>query len=356
MAHRMKPACLLLRTSLLVCSLAFMTAATNAFANDPVAADALYQAGKQLVTEKKYAEACGKFDASYKLDPTLGTLLNLADCYEKAGRIATSWATWGAAMEQAQRDKDPRYDFAKDRRDALSPRLPKVVIRPYGMLPGVDVYWDDTKLAPGAFGTDMPTDVLAHRLVVRRDDGATLLDQKVQVREDGKKTEIPLDIVALNREHPRLGSSGDKSSSAPQSQQRTVGAIVGAVGAVALLTAGGLELGAIAKRDDANAAGGCVNGFCTPTGINSIESARTLAEAGQWIGVSGMVIFSVGATLFFAAPSAPSTSTTPTSPGAQAKIVRAPTDGHSLFVAPSRVWWSPWAGSSGAGFVVGGAL
>lgn len=348
----MKSARLLFRTCLFACAVALTTAATDAFANDPVAADALYQAGKQLVNEKKYAEACAKFDASYKLDPTLGTLLNLADCYEKAGRIATSWATWGAAIDQARRDKDDRIDFAKERRDALAPRLPKVVIRAYGMLPGIDVYWDEAKLAPGAFGTEMPTDLLEHRLVVRRDDGATLFDQKVQLRDDGKKTEIPLDIVALNREHPRIVKKNDPEASAPSSSQRSAGAVIGTVGALALLTAGGLELGAILKRDEANDNGGCVNGFCTPAGIESIESARSLAAAGQWVGLGGLVIFSVGATLFFAAPSA---APEPAASGANAANVRAPKNRHPQ-IGPSRVWMSPWAGSSGGGVVIGGAL
>jgi hypothetical protein len=351
----MKSARSLFQTGLLACSvacsIALTTAATDAFANDPVAADALYQAGKQLVTEKKYVEACAKFDASYKLDPTLGTLLNLADCYEKAGRIATSWATWGAAIDQARRDKDERIDFAKERREALAPRLPKVVLRVYGMLPGIDVYWDDTKLAPGAFGTDMPTDQLEHRLVVRRDDGVTLYDQKILVHDDGKKTEVPLDIVALNREHPRIEKKNDSSNPSPSSPQRSAGAVIGTVGALALLTAGGLELGALLKRNEANDTGGCVNGFCTPAGVNSIESARSLAEAGQWIGLGGLVIFSVGATLFFAAPTTPK----PTSAGPSAANLRVPHDRHP-HLGPSRVWLSPWAGSSGGGVVVGGAL
>lgn len=345
----MKPKRLSLRYGLLAVSMVIVTGVTEARANDPVAADALFQAGKQLINEKKYAEACSKFDASYKLDPTLGTLLNLADCYEKAGRFATSWSTWGAAMEQAQRDKDPRVEYAKERRDAIAPKLPKVVIRVYGMLPGIDVYWDDAKLPPGVFGTDMPTDLLEHKVMVRRDDGAILLEQKVQVREDGKKTEVPIDIVALNRAHPRLSPDETPSTDTPRSPQRTAGLVVGIVGAAALVTAGGLELGALVKRNDATNAGGCVDGFCTPRGLEAINSARTYAEAGQWIGLSGVVIFSVGATLFFASPAAPNG---PAKTSSQAWNVRRPTN----FFAPSGVWMSPWAGPTGGGVIVGGAL
>ena len=350
----MKHVRLSLRTRLLVVTMVLVTGATDAFANDPVAADALFQAGKQLIAEKKYAEACNKFDASYKLDPTLGTLLNLADCYEKAGRFATSWSTWGAAMEHATRDKDPRADYAKERRDALGPKLPKVVIRAYGMMPGIDVFWDDAKLPPGAFGTDIPTDLLEHKILVRRDDGVVLLEKKVQVNDDGKKTEIPLDIVALNREHPRVSpDERPRSPSASWSSQRSVGFVIGSFGAAALLTAGGFELGALLKRNEANEVSACVDNFCTPRGTDAIATAKTYAEAGQWIGLGGLVAFSVGATLFFAAPSA---SAPPSKSTPQASNVRGPTDRHPRIVSPSAVWWSPWAGSTGGGIVVGGAL
>lgn len=344
----MKLTRLSLRYGVLAASLVFLTRVPNARANDPVAADALFQAGKQLINDKKFAEACSKFDASYKLDPTLGTLLNLADCYEKAGRFATSWATWGAAIERAQRDKDERVDYAKERRDALAPKLPKVVVRVYGMLPGIDVYWDNAKLPPGAFGTDMPTDVLHHKLMVRRDDGAVLLDRDVEVREDGKKTEVPIDIVALNREHPRIEPGETPTKSTPRSTQGNVALFVGGVGAAALLTAGGLELGALLKRNEANDAGSCVDGFCTPRGIEAIDSARSYAEAGQWIGLGGLVLFTVGTTLYLATPK--SSAPTSNSPTSTAKVGR-PTN-RSL----PNVWWTPWAGPSGGGVVFGGTL
>ncbi len=341
----MKPTRLSLRYGLLVSGLVVLTVSTTARANDPAAADALFQAGKQLVTEKKFAEACTKFDASYKLDPTLGTLLNLADCYEKAGRYATSWTTWGSAIERAQRDKDDRLEYAKERRDALAPKLPKVVIRVYGMLPGIDVYWDNFKMPPGAFGSDIPTEVLRHKLVVRRDDGAVLLDRDIEVHEDGKKTEIPIDVIALNRAHPRLEpGETPPTSTTPRSTQANVALAIGGVGAAALLTAGGLELGALLKRNEARDAGACVGTYCTPQGVDAIESARTYAEAGQWIGLGGLVLFSVGTTLYLATPS-PSTSNTPT-----AKVGTSTNRNHPT------LWWTPWAGPSGAGFVLGGAL
>jgi hypothetical protein len=49
---------------------------------DKAAADALFKAGRTLVKQGKFSEACPKLEASHKLDPATGTLLALGDCYE----------------------------------------------------------------------------------------------------------------------------------------------------------------------------------------------------------------------------------------------------------------------------------
>ena len=49
-------------------------------------AESLFREGKRLSGEHKFAEACPKFAESYKLDPGLGTLLNLAICHEVGGQ------------------------------------------------------------------------------------------------------------------------------------------------------------------------------------------------------------------------------------------------------------------------------
>src|SRR6185312_13115774 len=93
---------------------------------ESAAAEALFQQGKSLVEQKQWDEACPKFAASYKLDKTLGTLLNLADCEEHQTRIASAWAHWGEAVELAEKTGDKRVGFATERRDALVKRLPMI--------------------------------------------------------------------------------------------------------------------------------------------------------------------------------------------------------------------------------------
>src|SRR5688500_5414952 len=66
-----------------------------------VEAEALFREGKALLQQGKLAEACAKFDASDRLEPSVGTELNAADCHEKNGKVATAWAGFLKAAANA---------------------------------------------------------------------------------------------------------------------------------------------------------------------------------------------------------------------------------------------------------------
>ena len=84
------------------------------------AAQALYDEARKLVEAKNFAAACPKFKESYDLDPAGGTLLNLADCYERQGKPALAWTTFKDALVAAERDSNAgRVEFAKTHIAAL---------------------------------------------------------------------------------------------------------------------------------------------------------------------------------------------------------------------------------------------
>src|SRR6185312_7749645 len=66
---------------------------------DQVIAEQLFEQGRTLVTANNWPAACPKFEESLKLDPTLGTKLNLATCYEHIGKIASAWSLYREAAE-----------------------------------------------------------------------------------------------------------------------------------------------------------------------------------------------------------------------------------------------------------------
>src|SRR5688500_15771928 len=98
-------------------------------ARNPVAAQALYDEARRLVDAGKVDEACPKFKASYELEPGGGTLLNLADCYEKQGKLALAWSTFKEALVAAQRDgRSERVEYANQHIGKLEARLARLTV------------------------------------------------------------------------------------------------------------------------------------------------------------------------------------------------------------------------------------
>ncbi len=136
-------------------------------ASDSALAESLFREGKRLSGEHKYAEACPKFQASYKLDHGLGTLLNLASCHESEGKPASAWAEFSEAMAQAKRQGDSdRAQLAEEHMRALEPKLGHVSIglAPGANVPGLIVKFDARELGAAAMGVQIPVDPGKHLL------------------------------------------------------------------------------------------------------------------------------------------------------------------------------------------------
>ncbi len=132
---------------------------------DAAMAESLFREGKRLSGEHKFAEACPKFQESYKLDPGLGTLLNLATCHESEGKLASAWAEFSEASSQAKRQGDnDRAQLAQDHVKALEPKLAHVSIgvSPAAVVPGLVIKFDSRELAQAAWGLQIPVDAGKH--------------------------------------------------------------------------------------------------------------------------------------------------------------------------------------------------
>lgn len=131
-------------------------------------AERLFSQGREHLKAKRYAEACAAFEASHQLDPGLGTLLNLADCNEKLGRVAQAYQRFSQAAEWARsKGEAKREQVALERGRALKPKVSWLNIRaPDGATVTLDGL--PVTLANGAY--DAPVEPGAHQLT------ATFLD------------------------------------------------------------------------------------------------------------------------------------------------------------------------------------
>src|SRR5687768_18046990 len=97
--------------------------------DNKAAAEALFDHAKRLHAAGRYAEACPKFAESQKLDAGVGTLLYLADCYEKIGQTASAWAGFREAAAAAKNaGQEEREKIARDRAAGLEPQLSRLTI------------------------------------------------------------------------------------------------------------------------------------------------------------------------------------------------------------------------------------
>ncbi|MBI5545567.1 MAG: tetratricopeptide repeat protein [Deltaproteobacteria bacterium] len=134
-------------------------------------ADELFKEGKRLLDAKRYAEACGKLEASQKLDRALGTLLNLADCYEKQGRTASAYASFAEAAKWAkEKGQEPREKVARERMAVLVQRLSQVLVQvapEAASQKGLELKRNGVGMVRASWGVSAPLDPGEYQLEAR---------------------------------------------------------------------------------------------------------------------------------------------------------------------------------------------
>jgi hypothetical protein len=166
---------------------------------DKAAAEELFREGRRLAKEGKFAEACTKFEGSQALDPATGTLLNLADCYEKIGRSASAWAAFKEVAELSRVEGNAkRADLASERARALEPRLSRLTINvpAASRVPGLVVLRDGRPLPEAVYGLSMPLDPGKHELAATA-PGYLRWSTTADLSADGAK--VSVDVPPLQR-------------------------------------------------------------------------------------------------------------------------------------------------------------
>src|SRR5258706_4963958 len=135
-------------------------------AEDKAAADAAFDQGKRLMAAHSYAEACQKFSESLRRDPGIGTMLGLADCYEKNGQTASALAQFREAAAVAARKTDAREKVARENAQRLAPLLSRLSIHvPHGSdARGLEVKRDGVDVGRALWDTEVPLDPGVHAI------------------------------------------------------------------------------------------------------------------------------------------------------------------------------------------------
>ncbi|MBS2017926.1 MAG: hypothetical protein JST00_33935 [Deltaproteobacteria bacterium] len=277
---------------------------------DKALAEALFDQGVAAMKQGQNAEACPKLAESQRLDPAPGTLLYLADCYEKVGKLATAWATFREAAASAHAGNQPAREELGNRRAALlAKELPYVTVAAPSAASGTEIRLDDTPLRTALWGTEVPVDPGSHAIHA---SGAGLVPWSTTINV-GRGEHVRVDVPVLAREAggqaPAAVSPPSEPTTSPppevhepgrRSWQRPAGLVIGAVGLVAIGVGSVFGARAFSKWGDAEPL--CPNDLCTPEGRELADSASSAAGLSTGMFVAGAVLATTGAVLFFTAP------------------------------------------------------
>ncbi|MGK3965532.1 tetratricopeptide repeat protein [Sorangium sp. So ce118] len=277
-------------------------------AAEKAAAEALFDGALDLMKQGRNAEACPRLEQSYRIDPGIGTLLYLAECYEKTGRTASAWATFRQAMSESRASgQAERARKAQARATRLEPLLSKLnvsVAAEDAAIEGFSVRVDGKALERSLFGIAMP-----------RDPGEIAIEASAPghetwtttVKLGDNKAETNVEVPPLKKlaappaappEAPRSGASPAEPSAPPRAAAppaesggdttRLLGLIVGGAGVVGLGVGTFFGVKAISKNGDAE-------GYCK--GGSTCEDRRgvTLTEEASSAATVSNIAFGVGA-------------------------------------------------------------
>jgi hypothetical protein len=256
------------------------------------AAVLLFEEGRKLLGEQKYAEACLKLSESQRLSPGVGTLLNLGKCYEALGKTASAWTSYKEAAFLGKKLNDAeRVPYAEQSAAALEPRLMKLQIKMVqGTVPGLTVKRDDQDVGKGAFDTPIPVDPGDH-LIEATAPGYSVWATHAVTNKEGQTFTVT--IPALVPKSPdELAAESAGSSSALRPAAYAVGGI-GAAGLVVGAIFGGLAVSASSKVKSE-----CPNNICKAADQGDLSSANTKALVST-VGLSvGGAALATGVVLF----------------------------------------------------------
>jgi hypothetical protein len=177
---------------------------------EEAAGAALFNEGRALLSAGKVEQACSKFLEARRLFRSVGILLNLGDCSEKLGKVATAWGAFTEAELLARNSGDTtRQAEAERRAKLLEGRLPKVTIAPAKPLPGLEVRWDGRIVGQGQWDSAIPVDPGEHTIEASAPGKATWT---TKVNVDAKPVVSTVTIPALEP----APEKSDGSSAAPR--------------------------------------------------------------------------------------------------------------------------------------------
>ena len=293
-----------------------LQAAPAAAQNDKAAAEALFDQGVRLMRQNSFSDACPKLEESERIDPAVGTLLYLGECYERVGKTASAWATFREASSLANHSgQADRARVASGRAQDLEGKLSRLSIElalDVARITGVVVKRSGQRLEPSLYGTPLPVDPGEYRVEVSA-PGYETWSTSIKVEAGGASASVRVPALVKGAEPPAPAgatapaSAGADTKPPPQPSLKptkrglttgqTLGLVVGGVGVIGMGL--GTYFGVRAISNNSDAEDEC-NGDnrCSQLGMDLTDKARKDATAANIAFAAGGALVAIGGVVF----------------------------------------------------------
>jgi hypothetical protein len=260
-----------------------------------------FQLGRAALSEGKYELALSYFEQSYEADPALGTLLNLAVCEEKLGRLAEALLHLDAALKTVP-TMDKRRPLIVERLAELERRTPRLTIRvhpPIGK--GTIVVLDSRPLDPTDLGRTIRVDPGRHKLTCAGSSGDRCALEFTIVEGENSTKNL---AISTSRPHaPSPVPAIENRRSPPERRTPVLAYGLGAFGIASI--AAGLATGVVVIQKKQVVEEHCDADGCDPTGVDAADSGKTFSQIATVL--TGLGVVAVGSSVYLMVTSPTST-------------------------------------------------
>ncbi len=251
--------------------------------------------GAQAIAEAKKAESSGKIDeacAAYAraqaFDPQSTTLLALALCHEKQGKLATAYGELGeVAAAFGKEGNKERETFARGHAKDLEPKLSYLVLEGTENTKVETFTLDGLPVPKAAWSKPLPLDTGDHSLSFAQ-TGAEPSQAHVQIPPGAAK--VPYRLPLLGKSKLAQSDKGEAATTPWLGYGLVAGGVVGlGIGSV-------FGISTFSARSDADK--GCnVAKQCTAESLARIDDGRSSGTISTIAFVAGAVLVGTGLTL-----------------------------------------------------------
>ena len=263
---------------------------------------ALFQEAKTLRSHGRFELACQRFAESQRAEPSIGALLNIADCDERAGKLVAAYDSCVAARELATTKADSeRASFADSRAKELDARIPRLHLELHEPgVRGLRVTFNGTVVPEKDLRAPIRIDPGPHRIQVTAPGRSpTTVERSISPAERHVYVSLPRLSPLPNTEE---GDRADAPAPAETSSDARIGVTTTAIGGA--LVVGGMITGMIAMSRwneflESCPDKKCPNESARDRSASDHSAATTYATASTVLFAGGLVLVAVGAYFTF---------------------------------------------------------